>query len=90
MLPVVVGSKRAARIVFASTLALVAASMLPVWFGAGPIYFAGAASGGAYFVLKAWRLSQKPSRVTAMGSFFGSLVQLGLLLAAASIDGLIK
>jgi protoheme IX farnesyltransferase len=90
MLPVVVGSQRAARIVFASTLALVAASMLPVWFGAGPIYFAGAASGGAYFVLKAWRLSQKPSRATALGSFFGSLVQLGLLLAAASIDGLIK
>lgn len=90
MLPVVVGPERAAQVVFASTLVLVAVSLLPAWFGAGPIYLAGAVSGGAYFVLKAWRLAKNPNRATALGSFFGSLVQLGLLLAAASIDGLIK
>lgn len=90
MLPVVVGAERAARVVFYSTLALVAASLLPAWFGAGPIYLAGAGVGGAYFLLKAWHLARQPSRATALASFFGSLVQLGLLLLAAGIDGLIR
>ncbi len=43
MLPVVVGPQRAARIVFASTAALVGASLLPGLFGAGPVYMAGCA-----------------------------------------------
>lgn len=90
MLPVVVGPERAARVVFASTVLLVVASLLPAWFGAGPVYLAGAVVGGAFFIVKAWRLASHPSRATAMGSFFGSLVQLGLLLLAAGIDGLIR
>ena len=53
MLPVVVGDKRAAQTIFASTLALVAASMLPLAFGLGAIYFAGAATGGFLFIQKA-------------------------------------
>src|SRR5450830_2153818 len=52
MLPVVVGNARAAQIVFASTLALVGVSLLPVFFGAGLIYFAGALTGGAHFIKK--------------------------------------
>jgi protoheme IX farnesyltransferase len=43
MLPVVVGDQRAANTIFASTLALVAASLLPLAFGLGAIYFVGAA-----------------------------------------------
>ena len=54
MLPVVVGPQRAAHVVLASTVALVAASLLPGFFGAGPIYLVGAALGGAHFVHKAW------------------------------------
>ena len=90
MLPVVVGQARAARIVFLSAVALVAASILPVFFGAGPIYLIGAVTGGLYFVRKAWILARTPTRGTAMGSFFASLVQLSLLLVAASIDGLFR
>jgi protoheme IX farnesyltransferase len=90
MLPVVVGTERAARIVFASTLALVVASLLPGFFGAGPIYLAGALAGGAHFLRKAWALSRAPSRKTAMASFFASLLQLSLLLVAATVDGLIR
>ena len=86
MLPVVVGEARAAWVVFYSALALVVASLLPVFFGSGPIYFAGAALGGAYFLVKAWRLARAPSRETAMASFFASLAQLSLLLVAAMID----
>lgn len=90
MLPVVVGTERAAHVVLLSTVALVVASLLPGLFGAGPVYLAGAAAGGLYFVVKAWRLARAPSRASAMGSFFASLVQLSLLLAAATIDGLMR
>jgi protoheme IX farnesyltransferase len=86
MLPVVVGDKRAAKTIFASTLALVAASLLPLAFGLGAIYFAGAAAGGFLFVQKAWRLVQNTNRETAMSCFHASLAQLTLVLTAAIID----
>lgn len=90
MLPVVVGEKRAAHIVFLSTVALVAVSILPVFFGAGLIYLIGALAGGLFFMRKAWILARSPSRSTAMGSFFASLVQLSVLLVAASVDGVVR
>ena len=87
MLPVVVGTPRAARIVFWSTLALAFTALMPIFFGAGVVYFIGASTGGAYFVYKSWLLAKAPSRETAMASFFASLIQLSLLLVAALIDG---
>ena len=90
MLPVVVGPQRAARIVFASTAALVGASLLPGLFGAGPVYMAGALAGGLYFLHKARMLARAPGRKAAMASFFASLLQLSLLLGAATIDGLMR
>ncbi|GAB2506071.1 heme o synthase [Arenimonas alkanexedens] len=90
MLPVVVGIPRTARIVLASTIALVLASMLPMLFGAGPIYFAGAATGGIYFLIKARALDRAPDRSTAMGSFLASLLQLSLLLAGACLDSMMR
>ena len=89
MLPVVVGDARAAHVVFISTLALVGASLLPAFFGVGPIYLVGAISGGGYFIYKAWQLARSPSRKTAMGSFFASLIQLSVLLVAAMIEALV-
>jgi protoheme IX farnesyltransferase len=86
MLPVVVGDKKAAQTIFYSTLALVAASFLPLFFGLGAIYGAGAAAGGLLFIQKAWRLTQDPNRKTAMTCFFASLIQLTLVLLAAIID----
>ena len=90
MLPVVVGPERAARVVLHSTVALVMASLLPGLFGAGWIYIVGAAAGGSYFVFRASQLARAPSRATAMASFFASLVQLSLLLAAATVDALLR
>jgi heme o synthase len=90
MLPVVVGAERAARIVYGSAVALFAASLLPLFFGAGVIYLVGALGGGLYFVFKARALAATPNRSSAIGSFLASLLQLGALLAAASIDGLLR
>ncbi len=90
MLPVVVGMRRASRIVFASTVALVVASLLPLAFGAGPVYGVGAAAGGLHFLNKSWQLAQAPSRATAMASFFASLIQLSAVLLAATVDGLLR
>ena len=46
--------------------------------------------GGGYFLRKAWVLARRPSRKTAMASFFASLLQLSLVLAGASLDGLLR
>lgn len=86
MLPVVVGDKRAGQAILASTLLLVAASFLPLAVGLGPIYFAGAATGGALFIYRAWQLARNPNRKTAMTCFHSSLIQLTLVLTAAIID----
>ena len=86
ILPVVVGDERAAKVIFASTLLLVAASFLPAVVGLGTTYVAGAAVGGLFFILKAWQLSRNPNRQTAMACFHASLFQLTLLLIAAIVD----
>lgn len=86
MLPVVIGPQRAAWAVLWSTVALVAASIVPLACGAGAVYAAGAAAGGAWFLLCAWRLARAPSRSTALRCFFASLLQWSTLLLAATVD----
>jgi protoheme IX farnesyltransferase len=86
MLPVVVGDARAAKMIFFSTLMLVAASLLPAFFGLGWLYLTAACAGGSLFILRAWQLSRNPCRKTAMSCFHSSLIQLTLLLIAAIVD----
>jgi len=90
MLPVVAGPERAARVVHGSTLALVVASLLPLAFGAGWAYGVGALLGGAHFLRKTRALAVSPSRKTAMGAFFASMVQLSLVLAAVAVDAALR
>ena len=90
MLPVVVGPERAARIVYVNTVVLVAVSLLPLFYGAGWIYGLGALAGGAHFVRKAHALARAPGRGTAMASFFASMVQLSVLLAAVAVDAALR
>ncbi len=90
MLPVVAGVPRAARIVHANALLLVAASLLPLSFGAGWVYGLGAALGGAHFLRKTHALARAPERKTAFAAFFASMVQLSVLLAAVVIDAALR
>jgi protoheme IX farnesyltransferase len=87
MLPVVVGDTTAAWIILAHTIALAGFSLLPLFFGMGIIYLAGAVAGGAYFMIKSVELVRQPGPTAAMANFRASFVQLGLLLLGAIIDG---
>lgn len=90
MLPVVVGDARASHIIFASTAMLVAASMVPAFYGLGWLYLLAACSGGAYFLWTSARLVREPGPKAAMRNFHASLMQLSLLIAAAMIEGVLR
>jgi heme o synthase len=90
MLPVVVGVPRAARIVHANALLLAAVSLLPMFFGAGWVYGAGALIGCLHFVRKTHALAKAPERKTALAAFFASMVQLSVLLAAVVVDAALR
>ncbi len=86
MLPVVVGDRIAAQVIFGNTLGLVIISLLPVMFGLGWIYLLGAAVGGGYFLVRNLQLIRDPSPKMAMSNFFASLIQLVILLTFAIVD----
>jgi len=83
MLPVVIGDARCARVILIHTAVLVALSLVPLAYGMGWLYAAGALGGGAWFVLASVRLARDPSPANARRNFFASLAQLSLLLLAA-------
>ncbi len=86
MLPVVKGNPKAARIILGHTILLVLVSLLPLFYGLGWIYLAGALAGGIYFIVKSIQLVQHPTKQTAMANFFASLVQLSVLMFALMLD----
>jgi protoheme IX farnesyltransferase len=86
MLPVVVGDARAARWILLHTAVLVPLSLLPYFYGMGPLYLIGAIVGGALFVRGSIRLVQDPGPEKAMANFHASLIQLTLLLVGAMAD----
>jgi heme o synthase len=89
MLPIVSGDSMTAKVILAHTAALVTLSLLPAFWSMGPIYLAGAATGGALFLWTSVRLVQAPSRKRAIQNFLASLLQLVLLLSGAIADRII-
>lgn len=89
MLPVLVDTQTATLTILINTVVLSVLSLLPVFFGLGWIYLMGAAIGGAYFVRASLHLFRKPGIQAAWRTFAASIVQLGLMLAAAVVDRLI-
>ena len=74
----------------ANAVLLVAVSLLPLAFGAGWVYGAGALIGGVHFVRKTHALAKAPDRKTALAAFFASMVQLSVLLAAVVVDAALR
>lgn len=89
MLPVIIGNQRAAGVVMANTLVLVAISIMPFFFELGWIYLACAVAGGGLFIYRNYQMMLDPSPRVAMRSFLASLVQLVLLLIGAVLDVLV-
>lgn len=87
MLPVVIGDAATSRIILAHTIVLLVVSLLPIAFGMGFIYLAGAVSGGSFFIARSIELIRHPGPKAAMSNFYASFVQLGLLLIGAIVDG---
>jgi protoheme IX farnesyltransferase len=86
MLPALVGDAKSARAVLLGTVLLVAASLVPVWYGMSWLYLAAAIAGGAWFLHTSIALVREPGRRAAMVNFHASLVQLTLLLGGAIAD----
>ena len=86
MLPVIAGDRTSAWIIFIHTAALVTVSVLPVLYGAGPVYLAGAVAGGGYFLFSSGKFLLRPCVETARRNFKASLLQLTLLLSACIAD----
>jgi protoheme IX farnesyltransferase len=86
MLPVVAEQRTWTFAILAHAVALAVLSLTPAAFGAGPVYGALAAAGGALFVQRSLALHREPSRATALANFKASLVQLTLLVAGVLFD----
>jgi len=89
MLPVVIGDKKAAKIILANTLLLVAVSIIPFFYEMGITYLIFAICGGANFIYKSSLLVLDTNKKTAMGSFFASLIQLASVLVGTMLDLLV-
>ena len=87
MLPVVIGDAATSWIILGHTITLVVLSLLPMAFGMGFIYLAGAVAGGGFFIWRSIELIRNPGPKAARSNFYASFVQLGLLLLAAIANG---
>jgi protoheme IX farnesyltransferase len=87
MLPVVRGDRETARQIAWYTVALVAATLLPVAFGVfGLVYAVPALVLGALFAWAAFRLWRETTRARAVALFHYSLLYLALLFVAMALD----
>ena len=89
MLPIVVPAHAWTLAIVTHTAALVAISLVPLWFGKGVFYGLGAGIGGGFFLWKSIVLHRAPTRRNAMANFFASLLQLALLILGVVLDRLI-
>jgi len=90
MLPIAVPSHAWTAAILSHTIALVAISLVPLWFGQGLLYGLGAGCGGGIFVWKSIALYRNPTKQTAMANFFASLLQLSLLIVGVVLNAVYR
>jgi heme o synthase len=88
MLPTVAPAHAWTMAILAHAIALLAISLVPLWFGQGPLYALGAGLGGAYFVWKSIKLYREASKANAIANFLASLLQLALLVAGVLLQSM--
>jgi heme o synthase len=90
MLPVVRGDRETARQIAWYTVALVAATLLPVAFGVfGLVYGVAALVLGAVLSLLAFQLWRELTRSRAVKLFHYSMLYLALLFVAMALDAVV-
>jgi protoheme IX farnesyltransferase len=90
MLPVVRGERETVRQILVYSVALVAATLLPLtWSMFGLEYAVSAAALGGGFLVLAWRLRQETTPGRAAALFHYSLAYLALLFVAMAVDPLL-
>lgn len=90
MLPGVASQPVWTSAILLHTLALVAISLVPLWYGQGWAYGVCATIGGVWFLWKSLLLFLAPGQRTAMANFFASLIQLTLLILGVGLDYLAR
>ena len=90
MLPNLIGAKSSSYVILSQTILLVIISFVPMLFNMGFIYLFFVLIGGLYFLWKSIILVFETTKKNAMSNFFASFIQLGLLLFACIIEGLIN
>ena len=90
MLPNLIGAKSSSYVILSQTILLVIISFVPLLFNMGFIYLSFALIGGLYFLWKSIILVFETTKKNAMSNFFASFIQLGLLLFACIIEGLLN
>ena len=90
MLPNLIGAKSSSYVILSQTILLVIISFVPLLFNMGFIYLSFVLIGGLYFLWKSFILVFETTKRNAMSNFFASFIQLGLLLFACIIEGLIN
>jgi heme o synthase len=90
MLPVVRGDRATARQIALYTLALVAATLVPVAFGVFGLFYAiSAVLLGALFAWLAFALWRETTRPHAVRLFHYSMLYLALLFVAMAVDAFV-
>ena len=91
MLPVVVPAYAWTLAILTHTVALVAISLVPLWFGEGLLYGLGAGIGGGYFLWKSIALYRDPDQAECDGELLRlACCSLALLIAGALLDSAVR
>ena len=90
MLPNLIGAKSSSYVILSQTILLFIISFVPLLFNMGKIYLTLVLIGGIYFLWKSIVLVIDTTQKNAMSNFFASFVQLGLLLFACIVEGVLN
>ena len=90
MLPNLIGAKSSSYVILSQTVLLFLISFVPLLFNMGIIYLIFVFVGGLYFFWRSIVLVLETTKKNAMSNFFASFIQLGLLLFACIIEGLLN
>ena len=89
MLPNTLSNSLTTYIILFHTIILVLVTALLMIYSSSLFYIFAIFTGGGYFIWTSILLAIKKTKSAAMKNFFGSFVQLGLLLILIIIDGII-